>query len=98
VGGIVHWTNAGSCSWYEFAVAIRELARKRLIVDKDVGIAPIRAEDYPRAADRPAYSVLDSSILWDAYGEPSNWRAAVSRVLDRLGNADTGQHAPKPGE
>src|SRR5262249_39719341 len=50
--GLYHVTNAGSCSWYEFARAIFGL--EGLSPD----VTPITSGEYGAAARRPAYSVL----------------------------------------
>lgn len=94
LNGVVHWTNAGMCSWYDFAVAIRGLAKDRSITTSEVRIIPIRTEDYPSVARRPAYSVLDSSLLWSIYGQPNHWRDALANVLDRAvgGNVAGNNH------
>ncbi|SDF71637.1 dTDP-4-dehydrorhamnose reductase [Sporolituus thermophilus] len=55
--GIYHVTNAGSCTWYEFACKIFEYAGKK------VSVRPIKTEDYPTKARRPRYSVLDNYML-----------------------------------
>jgi len=96
LNGIVHWTNAGSASWYDFAAAIQELARERSITRNEVEITPIRTEDYPTAARRPAYTVLDSSLLWSAYGQPNDWREALANVLERWADTAQDQGARKP--
>ncbi len=57
--GIYHFSNDGACSWYDFATAIVDLARhnnETLTVEQ---IAPIKTEDYPLPAKRPAYSVFN---------------------------------------
>lgn len=86
VNGIAHWTNAGSGSWYDFAVAIQELAKERSIIRNKVQITPITTEEYrPQApARRPAFSVLDSSHLWSRYGQPRDWRESLASVLDQM--------------
>ena len=56
--GLYHFSNDGQCSWYEFAKEIASLARaegEQLKVDK---INPIKTEDYPLPAKRPAFSVF----------------------------------------
>lgn len=58
VYGIYHFSNAGACSWYEFAVAIVDRARRNNEPLKVVQISPIQSEDYPLPAKRPAYSLL----------------------------------------
>jgi dTDP-4-dehydrorhamnose reductase len=55
VRGLCHVTNAGACTWFEFAQAIFDIAG----IDAD--LQPITSADYPAAARRPAYSVLAST-------------------------------------
>jgi dTDP-4-dehydrorhamnose reductase len=54
--GLLHCTNAGSCSWHEFACTIFRLA------GVDVTPAAIPTSEYPCAARRPAYSVLEGQL------------------------------------
>lgn len=86
VRGVVHWTNAGSGSWYDFAVEIQKLALQRSMAIKPVKIRPILSAEFPTKAKRPPYSVLDSSILWERYGRPNDWRQALAFVLDTWGS------------
>lgn len=51
--GTYHFTNAGSCSWFEFAQAILNAAGKT-----QVKIVPITTEEWPTPTKRPKYSVL----------------------------------------
>ncbi len=51
--GIYHFTNAGSCSWHEFASKILETAGKT-----QVKVMPIKSEEWPTPTRRPKYSVL----------------------------------------
>ena len=51
-GGIYHLTNAGACSWFEFAGRIFELCK--LAPD----LAPTTSAEYKAPASRPPYSVL----------------------------------------
>jgi dTDP-4-dehydrorhamnose reductase len=53
--GLHHVTNRGSCTWYEFARTIFELA------GKTVNLSPISSKEYGALARRPAYSVLESA-------------------------------------
>jgi len=88
LSGIYHWTDAGVASWYDFAVAIQEeaLALKRLA--RAIPIHPIRTEDYPTAARRPAYSVLDKTKTVADFGVPLvHWRVALREMLRGLAHA-----------
>jgi dTDP-4-dehydrorhamnose reductase len=74
--GLYHITNAGSCSWYEFARAIFE--QEGLSPD----LTPITSREYGAAARRPAYSVL-ANTAWAACGLPAlrPWRVALTAYL-----------------
>lgn len=80
--GIHHWTDAGVASWYDFAVAIQEEALAIGLLKKAIPISPIRTEDYPTAAKRPPYSVLDRTETWEALGiEAMHWRGGLREML-----------------
>jgi dTDP-4-dehydrorhamnose reductase len=84
-GGIYHWTDAGVASWYDFAVAIQEEALARGLLQAAVPVRPIRSAEFPAAARRPAYSVLDTRVTVATLGRaPHHWRANLRRMLDEL--------------
>lgn len=83
--GIFHWSDDGHASWYEFAVAIQEEALSLGLLQKAIRIRPIRTEDYPTAATRPAYSVLDCRDTHKAINRrPVAWRANLHQMLQGL--------------
>lgn len=71
--GIYHVTNSGSCSWYEFASKIFDIA------DIDVELTSIPGSEYPLPAARPANGALSS------LGSPElrHWREALAEYLER---------------
>ena len=78
--GIFHGTNAGACSWYEFA---REIARGSGHDPDRVG--PCGSDAYRRPAARPACSVLRSRRLEEAGCPPRpSWQDALGRYLELL--------------
>lgn len=80
--GVRHWTDAGVASWYDFAVAIQEEGQAAGLLDRAIPIVPIRANEYPTPAPRPACAVLDKSDAIDTFGQrPMHWRAALRRML-----------------
>lgn len=86
--GIVHWTDAGVASWYDFAVAIQEEALAAELLTRAVPIRPLRTEDFPRPAHRPLYSVLDKTTGWKALGgPPPHWRSNLRCLLRTLPRA-----------
>ena len=83
--GILHWTDAGVTSWYDFAVAIAEEALARGLIDKLVPIHPITTAEYPTLTTRPAYSVLNSTASWRDLGvEPMQWRVALRQMFETI--------------
>jgi dTDP-4-dehydrorhamnose reductase len=83
--GIHHHTDAGVASWYDFAQAIGEEAHAAGLLNSEPRVLPIRTEDYPTPARRPAFSVLDNTLTWALLGRPSpHWRCALRTVLHRL--------------
>ena len=80
-----HWTDLGTASWYDFAVAIQELGIEAGILDKKIPISPIKASQYPTPAKRPAYSVLDTSLLREDLNiSGSHWREALNAMIENL--------------
>jgi dTDP-4-dehydrorhamnose reductase len=80
--GIYHWSDAGVCSWYDFAIAIYEEARALGLLSRPVKILPIPAADYPTPAQRPAYSVLDKTNSWRDFDlEGVHWRRQLRAML-----------------
>jgi dTDP-4-dehydrorhamnose reductase len=87
-GGVLHWTDAGVASWYDFAVAIAEEAAAKGLLRRDVVVRPIATADYPTTARRPAYSVLDKRSTTALLGlEPRHWRVELHAVLEEFANA-----------
>lgn len=73
--GIVHTTNRGECTWFEFAHEIVADAELNTVV------RPTTTDKFPRPAPRPAYSVLSSESL-DRYGiQLPTWQDALKRYL-----------------
>ena len=74
--GIYHATNGGSCSWFDFAVAIA--------ANRGIGkeIVPVKSEQFKRAAERPAYSVLGNTMLrLEGVGVLRPWEEALREYL-----------------
>jgi dTDP-4-dehydrorhamnose reductase len=74
--GLYHLTNAGECSWYQFAKAIFEFA------DLRPELTPVTSAAFPTRAKRPNYSVLDNQHLRDAgFLDLPDWREALERYI-----------------
>ncbi|MGB8327859.1 MAG: dTDP-4-dehydrorhamnose reductase [Steroidobacteraceae bacterium] len=86
--GIAHFADQGVASWYDFAVAIAEEALRLGLLERKPVVTPIRTADYPSAARRPLYSVLDTQASVARWGLPAvPWREALAATLERLAHA-----------
>jgi dTDP-4-dehydrorhamnose reductase len=79
---ILHWSDAGAASWYDFAVAIGELGVAAGLLERMAAVRPLTTADYPTPAQRPGYSLLECTASRAALSlEPLHWRAALAEVL-----------------
>jgi dTDP-4-dehydrorhamnose reductase len=75
--GLYHLTNAESCTWYEFAKAIFELAGVK------ADLTAISTAEFAAAAKRPPYSVLSMAHYRSLQlSAPRSWRLALSAYLE----------------
>jgi len=77
--GIVHATNRGDCTWFEFAREILAKSGSKTIV------RPTTSDKFVRAAERPKYSVLSSSSLEKYSIAMPSWQDALSRYFQERG-------------
>jgi dTDP-4-dehydrorhamnose reductase len=75
--GIVHVTNAGDCTWFEFA---EEIVRGAGLATT---VRPVSSQQMARPAPRPAYSVLSPTRLQTLGIELPGWRDALRRYLEQ---------------
>jgi len=83
--GLYHWCDSGVASWYDFAVAIGEEAVRCGVLASSPPILPIASVDYPTAAHRPPYSLLDKRDTERLLGVIApHWRRALHETLRAL--------------
>ncbi len=86
--GILHWTDAGVASWYDFAVAIEEEGASSGLLRRRTRVTPIRTVDYPTPTVRPSYSVLDTIETQRQLAvTPQHWRTSLRLMLEELPSA-----------
>jgi len=73
--GIVHATNTGDCTWFEFASQIVRTARLKTVV------RATSSDRIARPAKRPAYSVLSPKSLHQYQLSMPSWQDALCRYL-----------------
>ncbi|MDD4158210.1 MAG: sugar nucleotide-binding protein, partial [Proteiniphilum sp.] len=78
--GIFHFSNRGETTWFRFAEEIKRQAgveRCRLV--------PIRTDEYPAAAKRPPYSVMDLSKISHTFQVTiPAWEEALQRCIRKI--------------
>jgi dTDP-4-dehydrorhamnose reductase len=88
VEGVIHYTDSGVASWYDFAVAIQEEALAIGLLKSAVPITPIPASQYPTPACRPGISVLDKSSSIAVVGNAPHWRVQLRAMLKELAQSN----------
>lgn len=77
--GIYHYSNQGRISWYDFAVAIRDLSGLSCAVN------PIPSAQYPTPARRPSFSLLDTYKIRTTFGlSIPEWKESLQVCLQQL--------------
>ena len=75
-GDVFHYSNKGSCSWFEFARTIFELT------NITVQLSQLKTEDYSTKARRPKYSLLDKSKFQRTFNiQIRDWKLSLIDLL-----------------
>jgi dTDP-4-dehydrorhamnose reductase len=85
-GGILHFANAGKCSWQEYAQWALDCCRNEGIPLKTTRVGAVTLKDMPGwIARRPVYSVLSTAKYTELTGvAPRAWREAVADYITRF--------------
>jgi dTDP-4-dehydrorhamnose reductase len=77
--GVYNFSNEGVCSWYDFAIAIRNLAQL------ETPIFPIETHQYPTPAARPKYSVLNKQKFKTTFNQNiPYWQDSLKNCFEKL--------------
>ena len=77
-GNIFHYSNEGSCSWYEFALEIFKISKININVKK------LTTDEFPTKAMRPKYSLLDKSKIKEVFEiKIPHWKISLNKMLDK---------------
>lgn len=80
VPGVYHFSDEGVCSWYDFTKAIHRMAGITTC-----RVKPLHTDEYPSAANRPAYSVLDKTKIKETFGiEIPHWEESLEECVGKL--------------
>lgn len=79
---IYHFCGGPSCSWYEFAREIFDVAREKKIISGEVNIQAVKTSEYESLVTRPLFTSLDcSKFETDFQTKMPRWRASLERLL-----------------
>ena len=82
---ILHWSDAGVASWYDVAIAVKEIGLEMDILKNPAQIVPIRSESYKSNSKRPKFSLLDSQETHDLLEMPYvHWRKQLFELFRHL--------------
>ncbi|KGE14278.1 dTDP-4-dehydrorhamnose reductase [Sphingobacterium deserti] len=77
--GIYNYSNEGQISWYDFAIAIRDIKGLHCKINA------ISTEQYPTPARRPKYSLLDKSKIKTTFSvDVPNWKDSLQKMMYKL--------------
>jgi dTDP-4-dehydrorhamnose reductase len=78
IPGIYHYSNEGRISWYEFALAIKEM------IHSNCQVNPIPSTEYPMPAKRPRFSLLDKTKIKRVYGiKIPDWKSSLADCIKK---------------
>jgi dTDP-4-dehydrorhamnose reductase len=82
--GTYHFCGEGITTWYDFAVAILDEARRRESF-RIASVSPVPSSSYPTVAARPKYSALDCGKIEASLGiAPPPWEMSLASLMDKL--------------
>lgn len=77
-GGIYHFANEGIISWFDFAVAIRDLS------GLDCNVQPTDTSGYPTPAKRPGYSAMNKEKIKAVGIQLKDWKESLRDCINLL--------------
>ena len=82
---LLHWCDAGVCSWYDFAIAIGEIGFENGLIEKIAKVIPIKSNEYQTLAKRPHFSLLncDETMKYLNIEQPY-WRDELTKVIQNI--------------
>lgn len=83
--GIYHLTSNGSTTWFGFAQRIFSHAHRIGLIETKPDLIPISTKDFPTAAERPKYSVLDCQKFEGTFNvKLPHWQTALQLCMQRM--------------
>ena len=89
--GTHHLVASGATTWHGFATAIFEQAVAHGLLPRAPRVLPIASGEFPTPAPRPAWSVLDNTLLQTRFGLTlPDWRDGLGNVVGEMARSARG--------
>ncbi|WP_141603623.1 dTDP-4-dehydrorhamnose reductase [Terrilactibacillus laevilacticus] len=75
-GGIYHFSNEDTATWYDFA--------KEILKNERVNIIPVDSSEFPQKAKRPQHSVMSLDKVKDTGFSIPTWKNALDRFMKNM--------------
>ena len=83
--GVFHYCDGDAVTWFEFAHAIFSAAMRAGLLQQMPEMTAVRSVDFPQKAERPLYSVLDTSKIREVFGiEQEGLHQALQSCLEEM--------------
>jgi len=87
--GLYHYCDETVTTWYDFACLIFTTAESVGLLDKSPETTPVDSSEYPQAAQRPARSVLDTTLIQKTFQiNPRGLNESLTACLQELQNSE----------
>lgn len=87
--GTWHYCDSDALSWYDFAQAIFATALSAGLLERLPKTAAVPSSGFPQVAERPLYSVLDTTAIRRDFGiEPAGFAASLRNCIEEMKRHD----------
>ena len=84
-GGVYHYCDDRSLSWYDFANMIFSYAVEAGLLECVPGLTPVTSSEFPQVANRPKWSVLETSKINRVFNiQPASFEGSLRTVIDQI--------------
>ena len=85
IPSLLHWSDAGVASWFDFASAIGEIGVEKGLISEAAKVIPIKTNEYPLPAKRPHFSLLNCEESTNILKENQfHWRVELKKVMEEI--------------
>ena len=85
IPSLLHWSDAGVASWFDFAFAIGEIGVEKGLISEAAKVIPIKSDEYKTPAKRPHFSLLNCEESTKILKENQfHWRVELKKVMEEI--------------